>query len=83
MPADIEKIVVSFFTFISSLDELMIGILCIVFGICLFIAVMYLDMRYKYDKSTRNRTNDLKGLGNYLFLIAIIEIIFFALISIG
>lgn len=83
MPADIEKIVVSFFTFISSLDELMIGILCIVFGICLFIAVMYLDMRYKYDKSTRNRTDELKGLGNYLFLIAIIEIIFFALISIG
>lgn len=83
MPADIEKLVVSFFTFISSLDELMIGILCIVFGICLFIAVMYLDMRYKYDKSTRNRTDDLKGLGNYLFLIAIIEIIFFALISIG
>jgi len=83
MPADIEKIVVSFFTFISSLDELMIGIFCIVFGICLFIAVMYLDMRYKYDKSTRNRTNDLKGLGNYLFLIAIIEIIFFALITIG
>ena len=83
MPADIEKIVVSFFTFISSLDELMIGILCIVFGICLFIAVMYLDMRYKYDKSTRNRTDDLKGLGNYLFLIAIIDIIFFALISIG
>ena len=83
MPADIEKIVVSFFTFISSLDELTIGIFCIVFGICLFIAVMYLDMRYKYDKSTRNRTDDLKGLGNYLFLIAIIEIIFFALISIG
>ena len=83
MLADIEKIVVSFFTFISSLDELMIGILCIVFGICLFIAVMYLDMRYKYDKATRNRTDDLKGLGNYLFLIAIIEIIFFALISIG
>ena len=83
MPADIEKLVVSFFTFIFSLDELMIGILCIVFGICLFIAVMYLDMRYKYDKSTRNRTDDLKGLGNYLFLIAIIEIIFFALISIG
>jgi len=83
MPADIEKIVVSFFTFISSLDELTIGIFCIVFGICLFIAVMYLDMRYKYDKSTRNRTNDLKGLGNYLFLIAIIEIIFFALITIG
>ena len=83
MPADIEKILVSFFTFISSLNELMIGILCIVFGICLFIAVMYLDMRYKYDKSTRNRTDDLKGLGNYLFLIAIIEIIFFALISIG
>jgi len=83
MPADIEKIVVSFFTFISSLDELMIGTLCIVFGICLFIAVMYLDMRYKYDKATRNRTDDLKGLGNYLFLIAIIEIIFFALITIG
>jgi len=82
MPADIEKIVVSFFTFISSLDELTIGIFCIVFGICLFIAVMYLDMRYKYDKSTRNRTDDLKGLGNYLFLIAIIEIIFFALITI-
>ena len=83
MPADIEKIVVSFFTFISSLDELMIGILCIVFGICLFIAVMYLDMRYKYDKTTRNRSDDLKGLGNYLFLVAIIEIIFFALITIG
>ena len=83
MPVDIRVIVVSFFTFISSLDELMIGILCIVFGICLCIAVMYLDMRYKYDKITRNRTNDLKGLGNYLFLVAIIEIIFFALISIG
>ena len=83
MPVDIRVIVVSFFTFISSLDELMIGILCIVFGISLFIAVMYLDMRYKYDKTTRNRTNDLKGLGNYLFLVAIIEIIFFALISIG
>ena len=83
MPVDIRVIVVSFFTFISSLDELMIGILCIVFGISLFIAVMYLDMRYKYDKTTRNRTNDLKGLGNYLFLVAIIEIIFFALISIS
>ena len=83
MPADIEKIVVSFFTFISSLDELMIGILCIVFGICLFIAVMYLDMRYKYDNTSRNRTDDLKSLGNYLFLVAIIEIIFFTLISIG
>jgi hypothetical protein len=83
MPVDIRVIVVSFFTFISSLDELMIGILCIVFGISLFIAVMYLDMRYKYDKTTRNRTDDLKGLGNYLFLVAIIEIIFFALISVG
>ena len=83
MPVDIKVIVVSFFTFISSLDELMIGILCIVFGISLFIAVMYLDMRYKYDKTTRNRTDDLKGLGNYLFLVAIIEIIFFALISVG
>ena len=83
MPVDIRVIVVSFFTFISSLDELMIGILCIVFGISLFIAVMYLDMRYKYDKTTRNRTDDLKGLGNYLFLVAIMEIIFFALISIG
>lgn len=83
MPADIEKIVVSFFTFISSLNELMIGILCIVFGICLFIAVMYLDMRYKYDNTSRNRTDDLKSLGNYLFLVAIIEIIFFTLISIG
>ena len=83
MPADIEKIVVSFFTFISSLDELMIGILCIVFGICLFIAVMYLDMRYKYDNTSRNRTDDLKSLGNYLFLVSIIEIIFFTLISIG
>tara|TARA_Y100000385_G_C12586813_1_gene422928 strand:+ start:173 stop:424 length:252 start_codon:yes stop_codon:yes gene_type:complete len=83
MPVDIRVIVVSFFTFISSLDELMIGILCIVLGISLFIAVMYLDMRYKYDKTTRNRTNDLKGLGNYLFLVAIIEIIFFALISIS
>jgi hypothetical protein len=40
-------------------------------------------MRYKYDKTTRNRTDDLKGLGNYLFFVAIIEIIFFALISIG
>lgn len=83
MPVDIRVIVVSFFTFISSLDELMIGILCIVFGISLFIAVMYLDLRYKYDKTTRNRTDDLKGLGNYLFLVAIIEIIFFALISVG
>jgi hypothetical protein len=83
MPKDIEIIVVSFITFIASLDELMIGILCIVFGICLCIAVMYLDMRYKYDKATRNRSDDLKGLGNYLFLVAIIEIIFFALITIG
>jgi len=40
-------------------------------------------MRYKYDKTTRNRSDDLKGLGNYLFLVAIIEIIFFALITIG
>jgi hypothetical protein len=83
MTGDTEVTVISFFSFISSLDELMIGILCIVFGICLCIAVMYLDMRYKYDKTTRNRTDDLKGLGNYLFFVAIIEIIFFALISIG
>jgi uncharacterized membrane protein YidH (DUF202 family) len=83
MTGDTDLTVISFFSFISSLDELMIGILCIVFGICLFIAVMYLDMRYKYDKTTINRTDDLKGLGNYLFFVAIIEIIFFALISIG
>ena len=83
MTGDTDLTVISFFSFISSLDELMIGILCIVFGICLFIAVMYLDMRYKYDKTTRNRSDDLKGLGNYLFLVAIIEIIFFALITIG
>lgn len=83
MTGDTEVTFISFFSFISSLDELMIGILFIVFGICLCIAVMYLDMRYKYNKTARNRTDDLKGLGNYLFFVAIIEITFFALISIG
>ena len=70
MPVDIRVIVVSFFTFISSLDELMIGILCIVFGISLFIAVMYLDMRYKYDKTTPKLIRNcwfLNRLFHYVF----------------